>query len=108
MAELLYKISHQVAPDIRGLRKDVPNALANIVAFSLAKRSAARYQNGDDFASDLWSVVHASPDDARADTKPQGALIATASTYDATKVEGLETFAVPDRMVGTTVAASGL
>jgi len=108
MAELLYKISHQVAPDIRGLRKDVPDALAKIVAFSLAKRSAARYQNGGDFASDLWSVVHASPDDARADTKQQGALIATASTYDATKVEGLETFAVPDRMVDTTVAASGL
>jgi eukaryotic-like serine/threonine-protein kinase len=59
MAELMYKIANEEAPDIRIIRKDVSERLAGIVAMSLAKRSEARYQDGDQFAADLRSVLAA-------------------------------------------------
>src|SRR6185295_2092602 len=43
MAELMYKIANEEAPDIRIIRKDISPQLAEIVAFSLAKKSEARY-----------------------------------------------------------------
>jgi CHASE2 domain-containing sensor protein/tRNA A-37 threonylcarbamoyl transferase component Bud32 len=57
MAELMYKIANEEAPDIRIVRKDIPERLANIVALSLSKRSETRYQDGDQFAGDLRSVL---------------------------------------------------
>ncbi len=57
MAELMYKIANEEAPDIRVIRNDVPQRLANIVALSLSKRSESRYQDGDQFAGDLRSVL---------------------------------------------------
>jgi serine/threonine-protein kinase len=56
MAELMYKIANEEAPDIRIIRPEIPERLANVVALSLAKRPEARYQNGDQFAADLRSV----------------------------------------------------
>ncbi len=56
MAELMYKIANEEAPDIRIIRPDVSERLANVVALSLAKRSETRYQDGDQFAADLRSV----------------------------------------------------
>ncbi|MET0311263.1 MAG: serine/threonine-protein kinase [Burkholderiaceae bacterium] len=53
MAELMYKIANEEAPDIRIVRKDIPDALANVVALSLSKRSETRYQDGAQFAADL-------------------------------------------------------
>ncbi|NPC55070.1 CHASE2 domain-containing protein [Caenimonas sp. S4] len=57
MAELMYKIAQEEAPDIRVIRKDISERLANVVALSLSKRSETRYQNGDQFAADLRSVL---------------------------------------------------
>jgi eukaryotic-like serine/threonine-protein kinase len=57
MAELMYKIANEEAPDIRIIRKDVPERLAGVVAMALAKRSEARYQDGDQLAADLRSVL---------------------------------------------------
>jgi serine/threonine-protein kinase len=56
MAELMYKIANEEAPDIRIIRPDIPERLANVVALSLSKRSETRYQDGDQFAADLRSV----------------------------------------------------
>jgi CHASE2 domain-containing sensor protein/tRNA A-37 threonylcarbamoyl transferase component Bud32 len=53
MAELMYKIANEEAPDIRIVRKEIPERLANVVALSLSKRSETRYQDGDQFAADL-------------------------------------------------------
>ncbi|TWO66662.1 CHASE2 domain-containing protein [Caenimonas sedimenti] len=58
MAELMYKIANEEAPDIRLIRKDVSPQLAEIVAFSLAKKSEARYQDGDTFAAALKQVIN--------------------------------------------------
>jgi serine/threonine-protein kinase len=57
MAELMYKIANEDAPDIRIIRPEVPERLANVAALSLAKRPEARYQNGDQFAGDLRMVL---------------------------------------------------
>ena len=57
MAELMYKIANEEAPDIRIVRNDIPDQLADVVARALAKRSDVRYQDGDAFATDLRSVI---------------------------------------------------
>jgi CHASE2 domain-containing sensor protein/predicted Ser/Thr protein kinase len=57
MAELMYKIANEEAPDIRVIRKDVPEHLARVVAFSLAKKPEARFQDGDAFAAALKQVI---------------------------------------------------
>jgi serine/threonine protein kinase/CHASE2 domain-containing sensor protein len=57
MAELMYKIANEEAPDIRIIRKDISERLANVVALSLSKRSETRYQDGDQFSADLRSVL---------------------------------------------------
>jgi eukaryotic-like serine/threonine-protein kinase len=57
MAELMYKIANEEAPDIRIIRKDIPERLANVVALALSKRPETRYQDGDQLAVDLRSVI---------------------------------------------------
>jgi eukaryotic-like serine/threonine-protein kinase len=57
MAELMYKIANEEAPDIRIIRPDISERLANVVALSLSKRPETRYQSGDQFAADLRSVL---------------------------------------------------
>ncbi len=57
MAELMYKIANEEASDIRVVRPDLPEGLANLVALSLSKRPETRYQNGDQFAADLRAVI---------------------------------------------------
>jgi eukaryotic-like serine/threonine-protein kinase len=57
MAELMYKIANEEAPDIRGLRKDISPLLADVVSMSLSKRPETRYQDGEQFAADLRAVM---------------------------------------------------
>ncbi len=57
MAELMYKIANEEAPDIRVIRKEFPESLANLVALAVSKRPETRYQDGDRFAVDLRSVM---------------------------------------------------
>ena len=57
MAELMYKIANEEAPDIRIIRKELPPNLASLVALSLSKLPEARYQDGDQFATDLRAVL---------------------------------------------------
>ncbi len=57
MAELMYKIANEEAPDIRIIRKELPESLANVVALSVSKRPETRYQDGDQFAGDLRQVL---------------------------------------------------
>jgi len=57
MAELMYKIANEDAPDLRVIRSDFPESLANLVALAVSKRPETRYQDGDQFAADLRSVM---------------------------------------------------
>lgn len=79
MAELMYKIANEEAPDIRIIRKDIPERLAQIVALSLAKRSENRYQDGDQFAADLRALASGAPP-ASAPVASPPAASATAAT----------------------------
>ena len=57
MAELLRSIGNDVAPDIRTLRPELPEALADVVALALEKRPEVRYADGDAMAADLHAVL---------------------------------------------------
>lgn len=57
MAKLMYAIAHEPAPDVRSLRPDLPEALANIVALALEKRPEVRYADGRQMAADLRAVA---------------------------------------------------
>ena len=57
MAELMFKIANEEAPDIRIIRPELPGALSDVVALSLTKRPETRYQDGDQFAADLRRVM---------------------------------------------------
>ncbi len=57
MAELMYKIANEDAPDVRTFRQDLPERLAHVVALSLSKRSETRYQDGEQFAGDLKQII---------------------------------------------------
>jgi eukaryotic-like serine/threonine-protein kinase len=85
MAELMYKIANEDAPDIRVIRKDIPERLANIVALSLGKRPEARYQDGNVFAGDLRSVLAEFSLPTGATVPPAGRASA-APTFEATVV----------------------
>lgn len=56
MGALLAAIAQQQAPDIRSLRPELPEALAQVVALALQKRPELRYADGDQMAADLDAV----------------------------------------------------
>lgn len=78
MAELMYKIANEPAPDIRTVRNELSEKLANIVALALSKRSETRYQDGDQFAADLRAAMAELSGDAAAN--PAMATGATSAT----------------------------
>jgi CHASE2 domain-containing sensor protein/tRNA A-37 threonylcarbamoyl transferase component Bud32 len=113
MAELMYKIANEEAPDIRIIRKELSARLAEVVALSLAKKPELRYQDGDQLAADLRAVIAAmegaapvpsfTPQrgapaaqfDATAVQSVAGPAAAGPRTYDATQavnVDGTQTF----------------
>ncbi len=53
MAALMYKIGNEEAANVRLLRPQLSNALARVVAKSMAKQSGERYQTGEEFAREL-------------------------------------------------------
>ena len=57
MAELMYKIANEEAPDVRIVRPELPEALARVVAKALSKRPETRYQDGGQLASDLRDAL---------------------------------------------------
>ena len=57
MAKLMYRIANDPPPDIRSLRADLPEALANVVALALEKRPEVRYADGRQLAADLRTIA---------------------------------------------------
>ncbi len=57
MAELMFKIANEEAPDVRIIRSELPESLANLVALSVSKRPETRYQDGEQFAAELRNVI---------------------------------------------------
>lgn len=57
MTELMDKIAHEEAPDVRSRRSELSPELAQVVALSLRKQPDTRYQNGSQFAHDLRALL---------------------------------------------------
>ena len=88
MAELMYKIANEEAPDIRLIRKDLSAQIAQVVALALNKRLELRYQTGAQFAADLKAIgVESSPQMFSAAAKtPQPAPVDTPAAFVKTVV----------------------
>ena len=56
MAELMRSIVNDTAPDVRSLRPELPETLANVVALALERRVELRYADGLQLADDLAAV----------------------------------------------------
>ena len=59
MAELMRQIVNVPAPDVRSLRPELPQDLADVVALALEKRPEVRYSDGVQMAQDLRAVAAA-------------------------------------------------
>jgi eukaryotic-like serine/threonine-protein kinase len=57
MAALMSQIVNQRAPDVRSLRPELPEALADLVALTLEKRSELRPADGRELALDLQLIA---------------------------------------------------
>ena len=57
MAELLRQIAFEAAPDVRTLRPELPEALADVLTLALEKRPELRYADGAQMASDLVAIA---------------------------------------------------
>lgn len=89
MAKLMYQIANEPAPDVRSLRPELPEALANVVALALEKRPEVRYGDGRQFAEDLKAVAATwSPADATAPTSGNAGVPPRTDAYAETvKIE---------------------
>ncbi|MGA2552231.1 MAG: serine/threonine-protein kinase [Burkholderiaceae bacterium] len=61
MAQLMFKIANEEAPDIRTYNGSAPEALAAVIRRGMAKDINLRYQNGDEMAADLRAVFGSAP-----------------------------------------------
>ena len=57
MPSSVRSIGNDAAPDVRVLRPELSEALANVVALALEKRVEVRYADGDALAADLEAVA---------------------------------------------------
>lgn len=57
LAALMHKITHEHAPDIRGMLQNVPSDLAGLVDRALEKDPQMRYQDGEQMALDLRALL---------------------------------------------------
>lgn len=111
MAELMYKIANEDAPDLLVVRGNLPPQLAQVVARSLAKKPDLRYQDGDEFARDLRAVLASLEGGAAA--APAGPAVAVPAPGPAAPVAENErtmpmrATPVADPNSATTVMAAG-
>ena len=79
MAQLMNQIANDPAPDVRTLRPELPEELANVIALALEKRPEVRYADGGQLATDLRAVAALMAMSARSaavtDTRDSGALV---------------------------------
>jgi len=59
MAQLMFKIANEPAPDIHALRPDLPPALVAVIDKALVKDPDQRYQRGAEMAADLRALGQA-------------------------------------------------
>ncbi len=112
MAELMYKIGNEPAPDILLIRQELPSKLAAIVALSLQKQPDMRYQDGDRFAADLRAVMgDLASDPVTVATPAQFSAAAhngPAANYDVTQTMNIDRMQACETTVVTRPEVAGL
>ncbi len=98
MAELMYKIANDEAADIRIIRPELSEPVANIVALALSKRQETRYQTGDQFAADIRSVLSQPSGSAQAKAP---AKIAGTPAFEATAAFNVNVTEAPPNFEAT-------
>ncbi len=88
MAELMYKIANEEAPDVRAIRADLSERVAHVVMRALSKRPETRYQDGEQLASDLRLAI---AEMGVGDTQPQTVasprpVVASADAEEPTRI----------------------
>ena len=73
MAGLLHQIVNAVAPDVRTLRADLPEALAEVLKVALEKRPELRYCDATQFAADLVMIADTLDAQANGSASARGA-----------------------------------
>ncbi|HEY4372556.1 MAG TPA: serine/threonine-protein kinase [Burkholderiales bacterium] len=53
MAQLMFKIANEEAPDVRTLNPAVPEGLAEVLKYAMSKEAEQRYQSGEELAAAL-------------------------------------------------------
>ncbi len=91
MAELMYKIANEDAPNILLVRGQLPQQLAEIVALSLSKRPEVRYQDGEQMAIDLRAVMALIQSGAEPDSPKMGGAQSPSQFSAATAAFGAAT-----------------
>ncbi len=109
MAELIYKIANEPAPDIRIIRAELSEKLANVVALSISKKPEARYQDGDQFAADLRALMgemSGLANTASTTALPGNTSAGTASStnFDTTMVQSATVYDATQKMQAETAA----
>ncbi|MDP2263200.1 MAG: serine/threonine-protein kinase [Hydrogenophaga sp.] len=112
MASLMFQIANQAAPDVRSLRPELPNLVADILARLLAKPAADRYPDGRELAQDLAAACAAwlaAPSPTLQPPSGATAPSAGADLFEATHVQSQPTPGDVDRLAfATTVATSAV
>ena len=57
LAQLMFKISNEIQPDIRTINPALPQAVADIINKAMNKDLAVRYQRGAEMARDLRACL---------------------------------------------------
>ena len=107
IAELMFKIANEAAPDIRQAKADLSEKLAIVVARSISKLPANRYQDGDHFAAELRALVPDASGDSSASVSLSlnVAAIVLDPAFEATTIDSAPTPAF-DLTVVTTPASN--
>ncbi len=90
MAELMYKIANENAPDLHVIRSDLPDGLVRVTALALSKNPDARYQDGEQLARALRAAVSGVTGLSAADTVQTPAAQATDQAEKAKKTENFD------------------
>ena len=85
LSALMYDITNNPATDVRQIRKDIPDAVADILRRSLEKAPQARYASGAEMAADLRQVASAAFESI--DSSLPGAERTGDMPYEATVVQ---------------------
>ncbi|MGB4116816.1 MAG: serine/threonine-protein kinase [Polaromonas sp.] len=109
MAELMYKIANDPAPDIRIIRAELSEKLANVVALSISKKPETRYQDGDQFAADLRALMNEAAGLAQTVSAPAaGGTLGSASQesagFNSTVVQTVAAYEATQAMSAQTAA----